>query len=101
IKPLGSLKDCLDAVRHHHEKLDGSGYPDGLKAEDISMEARILAVADIFDALYSKRPYRDKLPIEKCKAILLEEAGKGQLDKSIIDVLFSLIDDGSIDSIAE
>lgn len=99
IKPLGSLKDCLDAVRHHHEKLDGSGYPDGLKSGDISIEARILAVADIFDALYSDRPYRDRMPIEKAKAILQEEAGKGQLDMTIVQTLFQLLDEGTLDGI--
>ncbi len=97
LKPLGSLRECLDPVRHHHEKLDGSGYPDGLKDEEISVFARILAVADIFDALYSKRPYRDKLPIEKAQAILLEEAEKGQLDRHVINVLLDLIKEGSLE----
>lgn len=97
LKPLGSLKDCLDPVRHHHEKLDGSGYPDGLKDGEISLSARILAVADIFDALYSKRPYRDKLPIEKAQAILLEESQKGQLDKNIVKVLIDLIKEGQLE----
>lgn len=96
LKPLGSLRDCLDAVRHHHEKLDGSGYPDGLKSSEISIEARILAVADIFDALYSDRPYRSRMPLDKAKRILREEADKGQLDMEIVEILFKLLDEGAL-----
>lgn len=99
IKPLGSLKDCLDAVRHHHEKLDGSGYPDGLVSDDVTLDARILAVADIFDALYSKRPYRDRMPLEKAKVILTDEAGKGQLDKKVVETLIALLDGGKLEEI--
>lgn len=91
-RPLNSLQNCLDGVRHHHEKLDGSGYPDGLKGEELSIEARILAVADIFDALYSKRPYRDKLHMDKVKEIISGDTAKGCLDKEVVDALFYLID---------
>lgn len=96
LKPLGSLKACLDPVRHHHEKLDGSGYPDGLIGDEISMEARILAVADIFDALYSERPYRNKLPLEKARAIIAEETERGLLDTQVVQTLFRLLDDGEL-----
>lgn len=99
LKPLGSLRDCLDPVRHHHEKLDGSGYPDGLTSEDISIEARILAVADIFDALYSDRPYRSKMPLDKARSILMEESEKGQLDLSVVVVLLDLLDGNSLNDI--
>jgi putative two-component system response regulator len=98
-KPLNSLQNCLDIIRHHHEKLNGSGYPDGLMGDEISIEARITAVADIFDALYSKRPYRDKLPMVKVRQILTEEAQRGCLDQTIVDALFQLIDTKQLDDI--
>jgi putative two-component system response regulator len=92
-KPLNCLQNCLDAVRHHHEKLNGTGYPDGLKGDEISLEARIIAVADIFDALYSDRPYRERLPLNKVKSIIMEEAQKGCLDKSVVDALMAVLNE--------
>jgi len=55
-KPLGTFKGYLGPIRHHHEKSNGMGYTDGLKGDEIGLHTRILAVADIFDALYSERP---------------------------------------------
>lgn len=101
LKPLGSLRECLAAVRHHHEKLNGTGYPDGLKAEEISLETRIIAVADIFDALYSDRPYRTRMPIEQIKNIFREDVGRGCIDEGVVNILFELIDDGQIDKVFE
>lgn len=95
-KPLNCLQPCLDSVRHHHEKLNGTGYPDGLEGDELSMEARIIAVADIFDALYSERPYRGKLPLEKVKEILMDERDNGALDSAIVATLFELVDDETI-----
>lgn len=100
-RPLNSLQSCLDAIRHHHEKLDGSGYPDGLAMDEISQNARVTAVADVFDALYSKRPYRDKLPLPKVRQILSEEASKGYLDINIVNTLFGLLDSGQLTDIIE
>lgn len=99
LKPLGSLKDCLEPVRHHHEKLNGSGYPDGLVGDEISLETRILGVADIFDALYSDRPYRDKLPLAVVKDILAKDVNSGCLDAKVVGSLVEMIDDGSIEKI--
>src|SRR6185369_12553275 len=68
----------------HHEKWDGTGYPLGLAGEDIPLEGRITAVADVFDALSSKRPYKPAFPLEKCLAIL--EEGRGQhFDPTVLD----------------
>jgi putative two-component system response regulator len=53
-----NLGKALEVIRYHHEKLDGSGYPNGLKGEEIPMVARVMAVADIYDALVTDRPYR-------------------------------------------
>jgi putative two-component system response regulator len=96
LKPLGSLKECLDPIRHHHEKLNGTGYPDGLKAEDIPVETRIIGIADIFDALYSDRPYRNRLPLPKVKEIIMDDVNRGCLDEKIVDILFEMIDNGDI-----
>lgn len=99
IKPLSSLRECLEMVRHHHEKLNGTGYPDGISGEDISLETRILGVADIFDALYSDRPYRTKMSIANVKDILTSDTEKGCLDKNVVNALFRMIDAGEIEEI--
>lgn len=99
IKPLGSLQECLIPVRHHHEKLNGSGYPDGLVGDEISIETRILCVADIFDALYSDRPYREKMPLSQVKEILSQDVQKGCLDAFVVGSLFEMINDGSIEQV--
>lgn len=95
--PLNSLKGAIDAVKHHHEKLNGRGYPDGISGDEISLEARIMAVADIFDALYSDRPYRARLPLEEALALLEKEAAGGLLDPGVTSVLINLVRDGEID----
>jgi len=101
LKPLGSLKECLIPVRHHHEKLNGSGYPDGLKGDNITIETRILGVADIFDALYSDRPYREKLPISTVQDILMKDVERGCLDGKVVQTLFEMISTGDIQKIFE
>jgi putative two-component system response regulator len=101
IKPLASLKECLIPVRNHHEKLNGTGYPDGLKGDEITMETRILGVADIFDALYSDRPYRNRLPLSAVKEILAKDVSSGCLDERVVNALFEMIDNGVIDRIFE
>jgi putative two-component system response regulator len=89
-----NLGQALDIVRHHHEKLDGSGYPDGLKEREILMVTRIMAVADIFDALTSDRPYRQAMPNGKALEILRKEAREGKIDGTVTDCLAQLISDG-------
>jgi putative two-component system response regulator len=101
IKPLGSLRECLIPVRNHHEKLNGTGYPDGLKGDEITPETRILCVADIFDALYSDRPYRARMPLAKVKEILTGDVNNGCLDENVVNALFEMIDDGSVNKIFE
>jgi putative two-component system response regulator len=87
-----TLGPALEAIRHHHEKIDGSGYPDGIKGEDISILARIIAVVDIFDALDTDRPYRKGMPREKTFNILCKEANEGKLDKKIVAHLMEMLD---------
>jgi putative two-component system response regulator len=82
--PLKPLRKILPVIRHHHEKMDGSGYPDGLRGEAIPLKARILQVADIFDALTTNRPYRGALPPEEALQIIFSEAQKGWLDSSVV-----------------
>jgi putative two-component system response regulator len=89
--PLRSFRHVLPIIRHHHEKQDGSGYPDGLKGEQIPLTARILQVTDIFDALTTDRPYRKALPKEKAFAIMREEVKRGWWDGSLIDQLELLV----------
>ncbi len=80
------------AVLYHHERLDGSGYPYGLKAESIPLEARIVAVADTYDALTSDRPYRKACSPSIARRVLVEEAG-ARLDARAVSALFSALDE--------
>jgi HD-GYP domain-containing protein (c-di-GMP phosphodiesterase class II) len=75
IYPIESLRHLCPVIRGHHERWDGKGYPDGLAGETIPLGARIIAVADVFDALASERPYKAGMPIEKVQAILREGRG--------------------------
>ena len=88
---MKNLGPALEVIRHHHEKLDGSGYPDGLKGDEISMAARIMGVVDIYDALITDRPYRKGMSKEKALAILREEAEGGKLDKEVVEVLIKML----------
>ena len=71
----GYLKEARNLAAYHHEKGDGSGYPEGRAGSDIPLSARIMAVADVFDALVSKRSYKDGFPFEKALAIMREGFG--------------------------
>ena len=76
-----------EIVRGHHEKLDGTGYPDGARADELSLETRIMTVCDIFDALTaSDRPYKRAMPVEKALQILRWEAKDGYLDSDIVEL---------------
>lgn len=85
MRPVRSLENVCDIIRHHHEKLDGSGYPDGLKGEEIPLLVRILSVADIFDALMSNRSYRNKFETEKSFEIL--RSLQNQIDQEVVKIL--------------
>ncbi len=86
LRPIEQLADSLPEIEHHHERLDGTGYPCGLKGEDIPLGARIIAVADTFDALTSDRCYRPRFDPEQALGILREVAGT-QLDADIVNAL--------------
>jgi len=89
LKPLRFLSCEAKAVRHHHERYDGKGYPDGLKGEDIPLIARVVTVADAFDAMTSDRPYRAKWPI----ATAIEEVVRGartQFDPVVAEAFIAI-----------
>jgi putative two-component system response regulator len=93
-KPLkATLGPALDIIRHHHEKLDGSGYPDGLVDKDIPIVARIMSVADFYDALTSDRPYRKAMSREKALSIINEEKDAGKLDRDVVACLVDIVGD--------
>ena len=89
-----NLGAALDVIRYHHEKLDGSGYPDGLKGSEIAPVARVMAVVDIYDALVTERPYRKAMTREKAIGILREEAREGKLDLDVVANFESLVTGG-------
>jgi putative two-component system response regulator len=83
-QPLRSFRLVLPVIRHHHEKLDGSGYPDGLKGDAIPMTARIMTTVDVYDALTTDRPYRSAHSSEEAFAIMQEEVSKGWWDAQLV-----------------
>jgi putative two-component system response regulator len=82
--PLRSLGGVLPLIRSHHERIDGSGYPDGLKGKEIPSSVQILSVADTFDALTSHRPYRSPVTLPDVERIFTEEAAAGRFDADLI-----------------
>jgi putative nucleotidyltransferase with HDIG domain len=81
---LRTMQDVLPIIRHHHERWDGSGYPDGLAGEEIPLLARVFQVIDIFDALTSPRPYKPALTAEQAIGVLREETRKGWRDPNLV-----------------
>jgi HD-GYP domain-containing protein (c-di-GMP phosphodiesterase class II) len=88
LKDLKKLSHILPGVKHHHESLNGTGYPDRLAGDDIPFEARILAVADAYDAMSSNRPYRKRLSLAQIDRIL-QEGRNTQWDPDVVDALFA------------
>lgn len=91
IEPVDFLKNSYKAIYHHHEKYNGKGYPDGIKSEKIPILARIIAVADAYDAMSSDRPYRKKLSHNKILKELEEQSGK-QFDPEVVKALNLFLD---------
>ena len=83
------LKSAFIMAKHHHERWNGSGYPDGKKENEIPILARIIAIADVYDALRSKRSYKEPLSREKAKSIIMEETGR-QFDPELVDVFLTV-----------
>lgn len=92
VAPIRFLGEAAEVIRHHHERFDGNGYPDGLKGEQIPLAARIFAVADSFDAMTSDRPYRRARSLELALSEIDDGSGS-QFDPQIVGVFLDLIED--------
>lgn len=93
VKEIKFLELGVPLIRHHHERYDGKGYPDGLEGEKIPLLARILTVADAFDAMVSTRPYRRALTFGEAKKELEQKAGT-QFDPRIVKIFCKILDKG-------
>ncbi|MFZ0334332.1 MAG: HD domain-containing phosphohydrolase [Candidatus Acidiferrales bacterium] len=89
--PLKSFRLVLPAIRHHHEKLDGSGYPDGLVGDQVPLSARVLQTVDVYDSLTTDRPYRKALRPPDALGIMREEVSRGWWDSSLVDELEAFV----------
>jgi putative nucleotidyltransferase with HDIG domain len=90
LEPIKAYEDIIPIVEQHHEKFDGKGYPHGLSGEDITLGARIMAVADVYDAVVSDRPYRSGWIHEKAVTMITEEAGT-HFDPKVVDAFLAVI----------
>ncbi|MEW5728511.1 MAG: HD domain-containing phosphohydrolase [Pseudomonadota bacterium] len=95
LSPIDFPWPVADVVLHHHERLDGSGYPDGLKGDEIGLEARIMAVADVVEAIASHRPYRPALGLEAAVAELRAHRGT-RYDPDVVDACARLVETGAL-----
>jgi HD-GYP domain-containing protein (c-di-GMP phosphodiesterase class II) len=93
LTPIRNLAEALDIPLYHHERWDGSGYPDGLHGRQIPLAARIFAVVDVYDALLSPRPYRPAWTKEAARAYLQEQSGK-LFDPAVVEVFLQVIGNG-------
>lgn len=91
-RPLRTLRRVLPIIRHHHEHWNGTGYPDGLRGEDIPLLARIVQVVDVYDALLTTRPYKPALPADEAERTMREEARAGLWDRDLVDAFFSMME---------
>jgi HD-GYP domain-containing protein (c-di-GMP phosphodiesterase class II) len=91
VAPIAFLADAVELIRHHHERFDGGGYPDGLRGKEISIAARIFSVADSFDAMTSTRPYRSPMTVERTLAEIRGGAGT-QFDPEVVQVFVDMIE---------
>ncbi|MBI4608538.1 MAG: response regulator [Candidatus Rokubacteria bacterium] len=93
VQALRTLDGVRPVIRHHHERWDGSGYPDGLKGDGIPLGARIMAVVDVYDALHSERPYKGPLAHAEAVSILLRETDAGFWDSRITATFVEVLED--------
>lgn len=100
LRPIDFGVQVCNLIRHHHEKLDGSGYPDGLAGDEISLGARVLAVIDVYDALVSDRPYRRAWSNEMALRYLRAEAGKS-FDPRVVEALAEAVENGCADACSD
>ncbi len=97
IRPIGFLERIIPIIRSHHESFDGSGYPDGLKGDQIPMEARIISIVDAYHAMVSDRPYRRAMPVSRSINILQSVSGT-QIDPDVLKIFFDLLEAENIEA---
>jgi putative nucleotidyltransferase with HDIG domain len=90
LEPIEAYEDAIPIIVQHHERFDGKGYPHGLRGEEATLGARILAVADVYDALISNRPYRQGWVEEEVIQTIINESGK-QFDPKVVEAFLSAI----------
>jgi putative two-component system response regulator len=90
VEPLASMRDAVPLIRWHHERLDGQGYPDGLRGDEIPTLVRILSVCDVYDSLSSDRPYRPPIAHHVCLEMMRENALNGGLDPELVAIFSGL-----------
>jgi putative two-component system response regulator len=94
VEPLHSVRDAIPLIRWHHERLDGGGYPDGLRGEQVPPLVRILSVCDVYDSLASERPYRGPIPHAVCLRMLRDDALGGGLDLEMVTLFTEVVGAG-------
>lgn len=99
LRQIGFLKEAAEIVYAHHERFDGSGYPRGLKGEDIPLGARLFMVADVYDAITSERPYHSPLGYDEARAAIRSKS-VSHFDPAVVET-FSTLDCTELQSIAE
>jgi putative two-component system response regulator len=99
--PLKTFRLVLPIIRHHHEKHDGSGYPDGLQGDEIPLTARILQISDVYDALTTDRPYKVAFTPEVALDLMEEESERGWWDRALLDAFRKLIQERQNEFAAE
>jgi len=92
VKDISWLHEARNVILYHHEKFDGSGYPEGLSAQAIPLEARLFAIADVFDALSSPRPYKQAIAADKCMEIMQAQSGK-HFDPELLQAFIHIYQD--------
>jgi putative two-component system response regulator len=90
-RPLVSMRRILPAIRHHHERWDGNGFPDKLAGQDIPIMARILSIVDSFDAMVSVRPYRDRRSVKSALDMMNSEQNSGQWDAELLGYFLNMM----------
>ncbi len=96
LSEIRTSPDIALGARYHHERIDGKGYPKGLKGDEIPMIAQIISVADTFDAMYSNRPYRKKMKLDDIVAEMKRVSGT-QLNPDVVNIFFELVEEGAFD----
>lgn len=99
LERVGAFQSLADDAAHHHERLDGRGYPYGLSAPQLALPARVLAVADVYEALTADRPYRSGLPVDKVREIMTRDRGTA-FDPMVLDAAMALAERGTFASLA-